>query len=213
MTNSTVLMQLSDVYVPSVRQRGARPDRHIEELRSSIEREGLIHAIVVTTEGQLIVGYCRHQAIQGMVSAYRYGDQEVPVGYIPALKVSNLDDDAIFRLELEENLRRKNLTPMEEAKAVAELHRRMQSEHGSSWSRNDTGKKLDELRGSPRLTANPEDWLGDEVGEAILLEGFKDDPDIAKAASRPEAIRKAKKKLEHLFTSTLGVAWRARSRT
>ena len=204
MSIETILLPAESILVSSDRQRKEFPERHVAELAKSIERDGLLHAIAVTETGELISGFCRLSAIRQLSSPYRYGNLEVPAGMIPCLKMDNLDSGELFRLELEENLRRKNLSPVEEAQAIAKLHTLCISEvPAGTWFKSDTGKKLDEIRGVGPDTRSASSQ-SKEIVDAILLDSFAQDPDICKATTKAEALRKARKKLEMDFMAGLG---------
>lgn len=191
------------ILVSSTRQRKDESTKHISELAKSIERDGLIHAIAVTEGGELISGFCRLSAIRMMQAPYKYGDHEVAAGYVPCLIMSNRNEEVLFRLELEENLRRKNLTPVEEAQAVARLHHMLKKESPTPWTNSDTGKALDTIRGEEDDDRSDK-ARSREVADAVLLDSFSRDPDVIKASTKAEAIKIAKKKLESSFLDSLG---------
>jgi DNA modification methylase len=203
MTIQVQVFPVDNILVAADRQRKDPSTKHIEELAKSIERDGLIHALAITDGGELISGFCRLSAIKLLQAGFTYGDQEIPAGYAPCLVMSGRDEPTLFRLELEENLRRKNLSPVEEAQAIAHLHQMMEREAPSgTWTKTDTGRKLDEIRGDA-------DERGDkarhrEVADAVLLDSFSKDPDVARASTKAEAIKIAKKKLESTFMQSLG---------
>lgn len=135
-------LPVADIVIPEDRQRREFGD--IEDLASSIARVGLINPITVdgTT---LIAGHRRLLACQHL------GWEEVPVREFADL--SEMDRTLI---ELEENVKRKNLTWQEEADAIAKFHTLRKAElsaeaqeqedlePGSSenWTLNHTAKSL-----------------------------------------------------------------------
>lgn len=200
--NLQVIVLPVDQIKIGARQRTNDPatEKHIKELSAEIKANGLLHAIAVSKDHNLVAGYCRLSAIRALVDEYYYNSSRIDPHFIPCVVVHQESERDQFRLELMENLRRKNLSPLDEAKAVAALHRMFQEERGTEWTQEDTGKELDQLRGEER---HPRVGHG-EVGDAILLEGFADDPEVAKATSRKEAVSIAKKKLEQQFRQGLG---------
>jgi site-specific DNA-methyltransferase (adenine-specific) len=182
------------------RQRKEVDEQHILKLRADIAENGLIHAPSITPEASLIAGWCRLKAITGIDQPYRYGSATIQPGFIPVVRVAEGDERILFRIELAENLRRKNLSPVDEAAAVAKLHEIFKAENPLQTPA-ETGKALDEVRGvEPRAESS----RNREVAEALIIDSFKDDPDVAKAKTRPEALKIAKKKLEQQFTASLG---------
>lgn len=96
----------------------------IEELADSIGKYGLVQPIVVEPDGDgnymLIAGGRRLRAVRILQW------EKVDVFFKEDLTYAQRR-----RLELEENLHRQDLTPVEEVDALAELHRLEQEEHGS----------------------------------------------------------------------------------
>lgn len=91
----------------------------IDELAASIHRVGLIHPPVIERDGQLRVGERRMTAIKQL------GWTHVPVQFI-----DELDEHQLKQVELEENLRRLNLTWHDECMAVHEYYELRKSEPG-----------------------------------------------------------------------------------
>ena len=199
MSTYVELLPVDGIFVGE-RQRKDYPEKHILELREDIIRDGLIHAIATDLSTNLVVGGCRLQAVKGITVPYRYGQLVVEPGYIPVVRINQGDERVLFRIELHENLRRKNLSPVEEAQAIAKLHNMFKGENPEQ-TRADTGAALDAIRGeAPRLAPAQ----AKEIGDALLLDSFATDPDVKKAATRHEAVRIAKKKLEQEFLGGLG---------
>ncbi len=93
-------------FEPQVRRRAHFTDEEIEELKTSIEQNGLIEDIVVRPQGdkyQIVCGERRWLAIK------KIGWKQIEV------KVRELSDSAAIRVQMEENLQRKQLDPLEEA--------------------------------------------------------------------------------------------------
>jgi DNA modification methylase/ParB-like chromosome segregation protein Spo0J len=202
------MMNLQIVVLPvdqikiGARQRTNDPatEKHIKELASEIASNGLLHAVAVSKDHSLVAGYCRLSAVRSLTAEYYYNSGRIDPHFIPCVVVHQESEREQFRLELMENLRRKNLSPLDEARAVAALHRMFSEQYGPEWTQEDTGKELDQLRGEER---HPRVGHA-EVGDAILLEGFSNDPEVAKATSKKEAVGIARKKLEQAFRQGLG---------
>ena len=87
----------------------------LSELVASIAEKGIIEPIIVRRRQdrfQIIAGERRYQA------AVQAGLTEVPV------VIRDVDDDEVIEIALIENLQRKDLTPFEEAEALAQLSER-----------------------------------------------------------------------------------------
>lgn len=189
------------------RQRKEDVQKHIDALATDIKLNGLLHAPVVDLSRKLVVGWCRLMAIKLLDSSFTYGNETVPQGYIPVNMIAEPDERKIFRIELAENLKRKNLSPMDEAIAVAKLHA-MFKEDNPMQTHMETGQELQKLR-----QEEPRSVQADvqEVTDSLLINSFANDPDVVKAATRREAVRIAKKKLEEQFTVGLGSLVRPKS--
>lgn len=191
------------------RQRRDVPEAHIKELAQDILTSGLIHAITIDENFELCAGYCRLNAIRIITEPYYYAGELIPAGMIPCVVTHHKDEAALFRLELMENLRRKNLSPVDEARAVTALHHMLQAEHGPEWAKADSGKEIAKLRG---LEISRE-ASRDAVSDALIIHAMSNDPDVAKAKSRSEAFKIAKKKLEAQLMTSLGELTRVDSKT
>lgn len=110
------------------RQRRELPG--IEELADSISRLGLINPIVITREGVLVAGERR------LTACKQLGWMEIPVQY-----VDQLDPLHLHLIELEENIKRVDLTWQEETDAVAKYHE-LQKELNPGWAVTDTASSI-----------------------------------------------------------------------
>lgn len=113
----------------SVRQRRELTD--IEELAASIAQVGLINPIVIDRETMtLIAGERRFTACTTL------GWTEIPVHYLDQLSAREL-----YQVELEENIRRVDLTWQEHNDAVAALHA-MYAEEDPEWTQAQSAKRI-----------------------------------------------------------------------
>lgn len=120
---------VSSITVNPDRQREDVGD--ISDLAESIRRSGLIHPVVVTAEGVLVAGERRLNAIRAL------GWTNIPVQF-----TDDLSDIDLHVIELEENIRRKNLTWQEEAAAVAKYHELRVQQEGGDQTLTETAKEL-----------------------------------------------------------------------
>lgn len=203
MSHNFIVLPVSSISVGKDRQRSMDPsvEAHIKSLRQEISSDGLIHAITVDKNHSLVAGWCRLHAVGGLERPYFYAGAEIAPGFVPCVPTHWEKEGDLFRIELHENLRRKNLSPVDEARAVSRLHKYLQAQQGEGWTKGDTGKELDKTRGVEERSHNVS---RDEVGDALLIEQFADDPDVLKAKTRHEASKTAKKLLEKQLSSALG---------
>lgn len=199
------IVPAASITIASNRQRQSKPESYIKDLAQSIKENGLIHAPTVTDSLELTAGECRITAILMLNEEYEYGGTKIPAGFVPIVIKTGKSELELFRIELEENLRRKNLTPVEESKAMAKLHRMLTDQAGErGWTKAETAEVVAEIRGEGEVKS-----VANEVAENLLIESFADDPDIQKAKTRSEATKLAKKKLEQMFTQSLGASMQA----
>ncbi len=176
------------------RQREQIKDKGIQDLADSIIRVGLIHAPVVENDtDELIVGERRLRALSlTKGNTIVYGDTTFEYPDIPIHRITRDNPQLLFEIELEENLRRVDLTPLEEAKALAKLHH-IRLEADPQQTMKDTATEAAGLKGA-RLKSTDEI----KVADALIVEQFQDDPEVVKAAktSLAKAAKVAKKKME-----------------
>lgn len=186
------------------RQRQDFKDKGLESLADSIEQYGLIHAPVVQSDGRtLVAGERRIRAMAIIFSRgghFQYGADSYTAGHIPLHVLDEYNDTDLYAIELEENLRRESLTPMEEAQAIARLHEHVGTKEGSTGTVKETAEQIADLEGR-----NPTSSDESRVAASILVDQFKDDPDVQKAAkvSLTKGAKVAREKMEREFRSAL----------
>lgn len=113
------------------RQRRELDEAHVASLARSIAKRGLINAIVIDDDDVLVAGECRLAAVKslGWTSVeYR--------------RLSDLSRSEAYAIELEENIKRRDLPWKDECLAVVEFHRLLSSENGTSWTHSQTAEML-----------------------------------------------------------------------
>lgn len=112
-------------------ERQRRELLDIDVLADSIRRLGLIHPLVVTREGyELVAGERRLSACT------RLGWTNVPVQYVDELEPARLR-----AIELEENIKRQDITWQDQVRAIAEYHKLRASET-PGWTQVDTADAI-----------------------------------------------------------------------
>lgn len=178
------------------RQRKEFKEKPLEDLAESILRVGLIHAPVITASDRtLVAGERRLRALARLENRgpYKYAGTEYEYPQVPVNIVPYDDAQLLFEIELEENLRRVDLTAMEEANAIAALHA-LRLEDNPAQTRKETAAEITALEGKQETKSADEV----RVADAILVDSFKDDPEVQKAAkqSLKRAAKVARKKME-----------------
>ena len=141
----------------------------LSELIASIGEKGILEPLVVRPRGdrfQIVAGERRYQA------AVQVGLRELPV------VVREVDDTEVIELALIENLQRKDLTPFEEAEALAGLAENCGYTHEDLARR--LGKSRTSVTESLALMAMPEEVrnlcrLADISAKSLLLQVVRQD--------------------------------------
>ena len=150
--NEVVYLHLDDIIPNRFQPRQVFDEKALKELAVSIKEHGVIQPIIVRNIGnkyEIIAGERRYKAsaMAGLTT-------------IPAI-IRNLDDKESSKVALLENLQRKNLNPIEEAKTyqkILELDQMTQEELAKTM-----GKSQGAVANKLRLLA-----LTDEVQDALL---------------------------------------------
>ncbi len=193
-------LSLRDIVIPSNRQRRDFDPLAIADLATSIRTHGLLHAITVRNDGHtLVAGERRLKAIATLTANYNYGEVEIPLGQVPIVRLCELDPLTLREVELEENTIRLDLTWQERDAAVAELHALRTAQAAERGETHTKARTVQELMGRPASTGE----AAALVSNAILVSSHLDDPDVAKAKTRKEALNIIKKKLTETHNATL----------
>lgn len=111
-------------------ERQRRELNGIDELAESISRIGLINPIVLTPDGLLVAGERRLTAVRQL------GWTSIPVQF-----TDELSDYELQSIELEENVKRVNLTWQEEVAAIERFHK-LKASNEPGWSQEKTAEAL-----------------------------------------------------------------------
>jgi len=161
-------VEVSSIKVLPDRQRQDLGD--INSLAESIERIGVINPLVITREMTLVAGERRLRACQ-----------QLKLTHVPIQFVDQLSTKELACIELEENVKRKDLTWQEEVVAVSKLHE-LNVELYPGWTLADTGKAV-----------------GCEapfVSRAVSLSKELSDPRIAEATTKTAAYNILRRRAE-----------------
>jgi ParB/RepB/Spo0J family partition protein len=179
-------VKISEIQVEPTRFRRTIEEEPLQELMESILEHGLLHPLVVrsTPDGlKLVSGERRLRAIDRLYSqgkTIRFGDAEVPLGCVPVLVVDRPELQA-RAMELEENLRRVDLPWQERVAAIAAVHEMKRAEC-EDWTLKDTAELLSKEYGVKASVPT--------VRQAVILNRYLSDPEIGRAPSQREALRR-----------------------
>lgn len=183
------LLPIAQIQIPPNRQRKKVDGAALSELAASIQGLGLFHPVVLQGD-RLVAGYRRLRAVTLLAGAgrpIRFGGAEVPLGQIPTVQLGDLPPEKVFEAELEENIRRVDLTLQERAAAVAEL----------AALRRQQGRKTEEIAKEIFPSLEVESAIN-SVRKMALIHEYREHPKVAKAKNEREALNiiKAEKAAE-----------------
>jgi len=179
------------------RQRKDYDQKKLSDLATSIQTKGLLHAVVLQDDRKtLVAGGRRRRAIKllhDLDISFTYNGQTVPQNHVPYVTLQEQSEDNIIEAELEENIVRDDLTWMERTAAIARLHA-LRTKQNPAQTIRETSK---EIAGEEYIRNDT------EVREAIILNEHLDDPEVAQAKSRKDAMKIVKRKAEQKMTAQL----------
>ncbi len=193
------LIAIERITIADNRQRRDLDDETIAELARSIKTAGLLHAPIcrdnLDQPGSpiLVAGERRLRALRMAHSLgykVRYEGAEIPSGQTPYTILGDLDAIAAEEAELEENVKRKDLTWQERAAAEARLH----ALRGVQAARNGTTQSVRQT--AEEIHGRGDGYYQDAVRTNLLVAKHLNDPDVAKAATAKDAFKVLKRKEE-----------------
>ena len=194
------IIPLNQITIPEERHRESFDEAKLAELASSISNLGNIHPPVLRNDSNyLVAGERRYRAITRLATigiSYECNGELIPPGSIAIMRLGALSPVELREAELEENLRRVDLSWQEREKAVADLHQLRLEQTGGAQTLKETAA---EILGREPTGSEPTRIVRD----AGIIASYLSDPDVAKAKTSEEAMKiitkKATKELrEHL---------------
>lgn len=185
------------ILIPKNRQRKLFPPEKIVELAGSISRLGLMHPVVVRRheDGKsfwLVAGECR---IKAMHTVWNFGEQ-VRCGtaifaenMIPCNDFGEIEDPLIVKeMELEENIRRLDITWQEQAEATQEL---MELRTAVAKKNGEAPPKVDEIAAEVR---GDSPTSREQTRKELIVAKHLADPEVQKARSADDAFKILKRR-------------------
>lgn len=195
---------IEDIVILEDRQRQEKDPQAEEDLRKSIEEIGLLHAPVmreyqdslVLVAGETRIG--RMKDIWALGGEVRYDGKVLPIGRIPYVTLGELEPLAAEEAELDENLRRKDLSWQDHAAAVNRLHLlRGKQKVKAAVDAAPAGTVVDVnsivhtvAETAKELTGRSDGYYQDSTRKEILVaKHLASNPEVAKAKSVDEAFK------------------------
>ncbi len=202
---------LAEIIIKPERQRREFDPEALQELKNSIEDGQLLHPPVLRKEGSawvLVAGERRLKAISEIFElggSFKHNGEVFADGLVPFTNIGELTLLEAEEAELDENLKRRDLTWQEHAAAVARLHalRSMQKEGKRAEALEAIGEASSPATPAHTIADTAEELTGrrdgsyqDSVRKEIIVAKHLDNPAIAKAKSADEAFKILKREEE-----------------
>jgi DNA modification methylase/ParB-like chromosome segregation protein Spo0J len=193
-----LIVKIEEIKVNDNRQRQHFDDAAISALANSISNNELLHPPVVRAVEngyELIAGERRLRAIvslQLLDIVITCNRQQISPGYCPVTLISDLNALQIEELELDENVLRESLSVTEYANAVARLHKLRQAQNPKQTLK-DTARELSKAKDPDQIA----------IRDSLMIAENMNDPLVAKAKTRKEAIKIIEKKAEAVHRAKL----------
>lgn len=187
-------IDIANIKIAPDRQRQAFDLASLQELVNSIQDIGLLHPLVLrsTASGEcfLVAGERRLRAIQeiyALQGSFRCNNSSVPNNQVPYLMLGELSSLEAEEVELEENLRRQDLTWQELAAAHKRLHMLRTAQAALTGTPHSIADTALELSG------RSDGAYQDNIRKEIIIANHLDNPAIAKARNVQDAFKILKK--------------------
>jgi len=183
---------ISELIIPSNRQRQDFDPEALTDLANSILNLGLLHPIVTRCTDQgtfLVAGERRLRAIQdlwAMGEPIRHNGRSYPPGELPTVSLGDLTPIEAEEAELDENLKRRDLTWQERSEALGRLHRLREAQALLVGESQPISATLNEAEVSDYSSGR----------QAILLSEHLSNPAVAGAKNVQEAFKVLKREEE-----------------
>jgi len=188
-------IKAENILIPKNRQRKEFKPEDIVALAGSISQLGLMHPVVIrrTADGDILL-VAGERRIRALTYLWNFGE---PVkcgiatfneGQVPCIDFGELDSLAAREMELEENIRRVDLTWQEKAEATKELLVARQERATREGQPQPTIEDISrEVRGdSPSAR--------DQTRKEVLVSKYLADPEVQKAKSADDAFKLLKRR-------------------
>ena len=183
------LAKRSSIIIRPNRQRKEFDQDTLSGLEASIEKGQLLHAPVLREEGGqliLVAGETRIKAIDNirlLGGSFRFNNQVIPDDMIPYVTLGQLSELEAEEAELEENIKRKDLTWQENAAAMAKLHSLRSRQAQAAGRVHTVADTAMEVRG------RSDGAYQEAIRKDIIISSHLNNPLIAKAKDAQEAFK------------------------
>lgn len=209
--------QIYKIVIKPERQRQEFEPEALQELKVSIEDRGLLHPPVLRREGDdwvLVAGERRLKAIGEIFElggSFVHNGQRFENGDVPFTDIGELTVLEAEEAELDENLKRRDLTWQEHAAAVSRLHALRSAQTLEKVSAMPPGTlepvPVHTIADTAKeLTGRSDGSYQDAVRKELIVARHLDNPAVAKAKSADEAFKILKRQEEQKKNLELAAA-------
>jgi DNA modification methylase len=204
---------ISELVIEKGRQRGWFDPSRMEELKDSLERVGLMHPIVVEESNgryTLVAGERRIRAlvdIWDLGGTIRFQGKPIQEGWVPFTTLGELSNLESEEAQLDENLRRSNLTWQEHASAMARLERLRSAQAEESGTPAPSLESLAAEAFEPKregFSSGASAYAKETVRKELVVEKYLDRPTVRGAKSLDEAYKVVIREEELARSEALG---------
>ena len=195
---SLKVIAITEIDIAPDRQREFFPESEANELRESIltGEHGLMTPILVRPmkddRYMLVAGERRLRAITGITEPYKFGEETIPAGHIPAVVKYFSSDVSMQEAELHENVVRLQLSWQEKANAVARLHKLKLAQN----PKHSIGMTAELIETTEHEGDYPLDASYKQVHQSILVSQYLGNAEVAKARDLTQASKVVSRILE-----------------
>lgn len=202
------LIKISEIVIKPNRQRVEFEAQAMQDLADSIEVNGLLHPPVLRREGDSLVLVAGERRLRAMEQLHtlgipvRHAGVTCPEGEIFYTDLGTLTELEAEEVELDENIKRRDLTWQEHAAALERLHSLRQRQKDVVYETaiskgEDPGIQVQTIADTAQEVYGRSDgYFGAQVRKEIIVAKHLDNPIIAKAKSADEAFKLLKKQEE-----------------
>jgi DNA modification methylase len=193
------LQKISEVIIPSERQRKEFPQKKLDELATSIKAVGLLHPIVLRDDSKtLVAGERRLRVLSLQKDKYAHNGLTVEPGLVPYVRVSELSADDLFIAEFSENTDRDPLSWQDQAKALKRFHE-IQLRRNPQQTVTATAAATNPIPEDKK----PSGRKIQEVSNALLVAEFLNDPEVAAQLTQADALKVIREQQKHVKRAAL----------
>jgi site-specific DNA-methyltransferase (adenine-specific) len=210
------LVTSSDLFLLPNRQRQEFDEGKLLELQDSIRSRGLFNPLTVRPRYEggyyLVAGERRKRAIDdiwALGDTFSCGGTPLAKGVYPCLSLEDLDELEAEEAELDENIRRTDLTWQEHALAIQRLAALREKQAATGKGERPTLESLAAEASAPKRAGFEEGATAygkDTIRKELIAARMLDNPEVQKAKTLDEAVKVIKRQEEVQRNATLAAS-------